>query len=398
MMVEHRVYDKCGRRYHRFPVFPPSATSKMKRRAFLFRSLAAIGQLGAGFAVLAKSGQAGGAEASAPSITIAAAGDTVLGFNLQDHFDEQLALGRSRDELFDLYFRGVRDVLGKADIAILNLECPFTERGEKLAKNFNFRARPEMVEILRRASIRAVSTANNHAMDFGVDGMNDTIRTLDDAGIGHFGTGNTLGEARQPLVLEHNGFRVGFLGYYFQIADDMIEPAEIYALDDRPGASGCYTDLAQIKEMVSADIAALAPGVDAVVPFFHWGKEGQYVVGGYQTDIAHLCIKQGARAILGAHPHRLHGVEVYEGAPIFYSLGNFVYGGVKNPSDTLTMIAQLHIDHKRVEASVVPVQYTNWPDAPYQPFLLAGRARQKAIARIAELSSGFRRTLPMLKR
>ncbi len=71
---------------------------------------------------------------------------------------------------------------------------------------------------------------------------------------------------------------------------------------------------------------------------------------------------------------------------------------MKNPSDTLTMIAQLHIDHKRVEASVVPVQYTNWPDAPYQPFVLAGSARQKAIARIAELSSGFRRTLPMLKR
>jgi poly-gamma-glutamate synthesis protein (capsule biosynthesis protein) len=372
--------------------------SKMKRRAFLFRSLAAMGQLGVALPMLARPGVADSGEASGPSITIAAGGDTVLGFNLQDHLDEQLALGRSRDELFDLYFRGVRDVLGKADIAILNLECPFTDRGEKLPKNFNFRARPELVEILKRASIEAVSVANNHAMDFGADGMNDTRTTLDAAGIAHFGTGNNLAEARQPLILERNGLRVGFLGYYFQSADDMLEPAEIFALDDRPGAAGCYTDLAQIKEMVSADIAALVPAVDAVIPFFHWGKEGQYVVGGYQTEIAHLCIKQGARAILGAHPHRLHGVEVYEGAPIFYSLGNFVYGGVKNPSDTLTMIAQLHIDHKRVAASVVPVQYTNWPDAPYQPFVLTGKAKQKAIARITELSSGFRRTLPMLKR
>jgi poly-gamma-glutamate synthesis protein (capsule biosynthesis protein) len=397
MIVEPCMYDKCGRRYDRSTI-SSSRTRKMKRRAFLFRSLAAMGQFGVGLPMLARSGTASSADASGPSITIAAAGDTVLGFNLQDHFDEQLALGRSRDELFDLYFRGVREVLDKADIAILNLECPFTDRGEKLAKNFNFRARPELVEILKRAGIKAVSVANNHAMDFGVDGMNDTSNTLNEAGIAHFGTGNNLDEARQPLVLDHNGFRVGFLGYYFQIADDMIEPAEIFALADRPGAAGCYIDLAQIKEMVTTDIAALVPQVDAVIPFFHWGKEGQYVVGGYQTEIAHLCIKQGARAILGAHPHRLHGVEVYEGAPVFYSLGNFVYGGVKNPSDTLTMIAQLHIDHKRVEASVVPVQYTNWPDAPFQPFILTGKARQKAIARIGELSRGFRRTLPMLKR
>jgi poly-gamma-glutamate capsule biosynthesis protein CapA/YwtB (metallophosphatase superfamily) len=367
----------------------------MRRRTFLFRSLAALGQAGLALPAVSQStsGSRGGATAS---ITIAAAGDTVLGFNLQDHFDAQLALGRTREELFELYFRGVRDLL-KADLAVVNLECPFTERGEKLTKNFNFRARHELVEVLRRGGVAAVSVANNHAMDFGVEGMRDTMQTLDAAGIGHFGTGNTLNDARQPLILERNGLRIGLLGYYFQSSEDMLEPAEIYALRDRPGVAGCYTDLPQMRAMVREDMTALVPQVDVVIPFFHWGKEGKYVVGDYQRELAHLCIQLGARAVLGAHPHRLHGVEVHEGAPIFYSLGNFVYGGIKNPEDTLTMVARLRIDRQKVEAEVIPVRYTNWPDAPFQPVVLAGAERTKAMARITELSSGFPRTLPSLR-
>jgi len=366
----------------------------MKRRSFLFRSLAALGQAGLALPALAQS-PSGGARRS-PAVTIAAVGDTVLGFNLQDHFDAQLALGRTREELVDLYFGGVRELLGRADLAVANLECPFTERGEKLTKNFNFRARPELVEILKRGGIDAVSLANNHAMDFGVEGMRDTMQTLDAAGIGHFGTGTTLGDARQALILERNGLRLGLLGYYFQSTEDMLEPEQIYALADRPGVAGCYTDFPQIRDMVGADVATLVPQVDVVIAYFHWGKEGKYVVGDYQRELAHLCIERGARAVLGAHPHRLHGVEVHQGAPIFYSLGNFVYGGIKNPEDTLTMVAQLRIDRERVEADVVPVRYTNWPDAPFQPVILAGAERSKAMARIAELSSGFPRTLPSL--
>jgi poly-gamma-glutamate capsule biosynthesis protein CapA/YwtB (metallophosphatase superfamily) len=359
----------------------------MRRRTFLQHSLATLGQLGITAPVLAQ---------SAGSVTIAAAGDTVLGFNLQDDFDGQLAQGKSRSELFDLYIHGIHSVLYQVDLAVVNLECPFTTRGERLEKNFNFRARPELVEALVRASIDAVTVANNHAMDYGAEGMEDTCQTLDEVGIGHFGTGANLAEARRPLIVERNGLTIGFLGYYFQNIADMIEPAGIFALEAKPGASGCYVDLEQMRTMVVADVATLAPRVDAVIPFFHWGKEGSYVVQDYQIDLAHMCIDMGARAVLGAHPHRLQGVEVYKGAPIFYSLGNFLYGGVKNPPDTLTMIAELTVDRRRVTASVRPVQFTNWPDAPFQPVLLEGKERRDAIARIAELSAGFRRTLPGL--
>lgn len=365
----------------------------MKRRTFLFRSLAALGQLGIALPARAQTPLA----ARRPSVTLAVGGDTVLGFNLQDHFDEQRALGRTRSELFDMYIRGIYPLLQRADLAIVNLECPFTERGEKLPKNFNFRARIEMVELLARASIDVVSTANNHAMDYGVEGMRDTMAALDGAGIGHFGTGNNLADARRPLIVERNGLRLGFLGYYFQNEADMIEPPEIFALADRPGTAGCYTDLDGIRNMVSEDVTALAREVDAVIPYFHWGKEGSYSVQLYQFELAYLAINSGARAVLGAHPHRLQGVEVYRGAPIFYSLGNFIYGGAWNPTDKLTMIAELTIEPDQVTASVVPVQFTRWPEAVFQPFVLQDEARSQAIARIAELSAGFRTTLPMLR-
>ena len=120
---------------------------------------------------------------------IAAAGDTTLGSNLQDHFDLRAADGFSRELLFPLYFSGLKPVLDWADLAMVNLECPFTERGTALVKNFTFRARPELVQILKEGSVDAVTLANNHLMDYGADGLADTIDTLDQAGILHFGAG-----------------------------------------------------------------------------------------------------------------------------------------------------------------------------------------------------------------
>jgi poly-gamma-glutamate synthesis protein (capsule biosynthesis protein) len=137
--------------------------------------------------------------------------------------------------------------------------------------------------------------------------------------------------------------------------------------------------------------------VDAVIPYFHWGKEGSMTVQEYQVGLAHLCIDLGCKAVLGAHPHRFQGVEVYRGAPIFYSLGNFVYGGRKDPPDTLSAIALLHLAKDQpVTAELVPIQITRWPEAPFQPFLLVGAEREEALGRLAALSAGFPSTLPEL--
>jgi len=379
---------------------------RMNRREFLVRS----GVLVAG-AAIARGARAGTpadslafpappadslATPAEPGVSLAVGGDTTLGYNLQDHFDQQLAAGRTREELWPYYFAGVRPILDAADLAIVNLECPFTERGVKLEKNFNFRARLEMVEVLRQGSVDVVTLANNHMNDWGPDGVEDTCRVLDQAGIGRFGAGANLHAARVPLVLERGGLKLGFLGYYFQAGDDMIEPRGVYATRRAAGVAGCYKSLGAMRKMIREDLAALAPRVDLPIVYFHWGKEGTYDVRDYQIELAHLCVDHGCRAVFGAHPHRLQGVELYRGAPIFYSLGNFVYGGIKEPKDALTMIARVRLTRDGAQADVVPLEFTRWPDRAFQPVVLEGDAGVAAMARIAELSSGFA-TLPALE-
>jgi poly-gamma-glutamate capsule biosynthesis protein CapA/YwtB (metallophosphatase superfamily) len=359
----------------------------MRRREFL------LGSAGMVAGALAHS-------AAEPAVTLAVGGDTTPGFNLQDHFDAELAAGRSPLELAGYYFAGIRPVLDAADIALVNLECPFTARGTRLPKNFNFRARPELVEILKAGAVDLVSLANNHINDWGPAGVADTCSTLDAAGIGRFGAGANLAAAREPLVMQRNGLTLGFLGYFFQDQDDMIEPRAVYATARSAGVAGVYTDLGQMRQMLREDLEPLVRRVDIPIVYFHWGKEQSYDVRGYQRELAQLCIDLGCRAVFGAHPHRLQGIEVYRGVPIFHSLGNFVYGGIKNPSDTLSMIARVRISRSSVAADVVPVEFTHWPDRPYQPVVLEGEAHAVALARIAQMSQGFPTlpTLPVLAR
>ena len=338
-----------------------------------------------------------GPEPARRVLTLAVAGDTTLGYNLQNHLDEMLSGGVPREHLWPLYGRGIREVLDGADLAMVNLECPFTERGEKLPKNFNFRARPELVKVLKESSVDVASLANNHLMDYGREGLDDTIATLEAAGIAWFGAGADERVARKPLVLEKNGVRIGFIGYYFQAPPDMLEPEAMYALGDRPGVAGCFEDLECMRRAIRDDLPRLARGVDAAIPYFHWGKEGSYEVRDYQIELAHLCVDLGARAVLGAHPHRLQGIEVYRGAPIVYSLGNFMFGGIKDPSDTLSIIARLEIGPSGVGCELAPIRITTWPDAPFQPYVLEGEARAAALERIAELSKPFETTLPQLR-
>jgi poly-gamma-glutamate capsule biosynthesis protein CapA/YwtB (metallophosphatase superfamily) len=381
----------------------------VNRRDFLVRISAAAAALTLARRARAASEPSARASAAAPDSAaealppampvalVAAAGDTTLGYNLEAHFDEQAASGLSHDLLYSMYFAEMRAILQWADLALVNLECPFTERGEPLPKNFNFRARRELVEVLKEGAVGAVTLANNHLMDYGAQGCADTIETLDTAHILHFGAGADLEAARRPLIAERVGVKLGFLGYYYQDARDMREPRELYATKNQPGVAGCYTDLACMRDMLEQDVAKLAPQVDAVIPFFHWGHEGSTEVRDYQIELAHRAVDLGCRAVLGAHPHRFQGVEVYRDAPIFYSLGNFVFGGNKDPEDKLSAIVRLRVPKTgAVDADLVPIQITRWPESPFQPFPLEGDEKLIALARIAALSSGFKATLPQL--
>ena len=386
----------------------------VKRRQFLNR-LAAAAALGlVGRSVWARGKKAVPATPAAPrdsaaadssavappprgGALIAAAGDTTLGYNLEADFDQRAATGVPEELIDTIYFSGIKPIFDWADLAIVNLECPFTEHGSPIPKNFNFRARPDLVQLLVQGRVGAVTLANNHLMDFGEIGVSDTIQTLDRAGILHFGAAGNLAAARAPLITERAGIRLGFLGYYFQDARDMLEPRTVYATERGAGVAGCYTDMACMTAMLEQDLEALCPHVDAAIPFFHWGHEGSNEVRDYQIALAHRAVDLGARAVLGSHPHRFQGVEVYRGAPILYSLGNFVFGGNKDPKDKLSAIARLVVPAAGpVSADLVPIQITRWPEAPFQPFPLEEEEKAAALAYLADLSRDFPATLPQL--
>ncbi len=331
-----------------------------------------------------------------PTATVTFAGDVTLGFHVDEYADTLVSQGIAPDEAWVWGFARVRAFTQKADLFVVNLECPFTTSPDKIAKNFNFRARPQLVAALLSAGVDAVSLANNHLMDYSAAGLFDTIATLETHRIAHFGAGRTLTTAREPAFITKNGIRFAFLGYFF-LGDRNIEPREVIATAKTPGVAGHFSDLAAMKSMVEGDVRAAKKKADHVVVFFHWGREGRGQTEPYQIELGHLAVDSGASAVVGSHPHVLQGIEVYHGAPIAYSLGNFVFGGNWDPKDKRTALLNLTFDGtKLIDSTVTPAMSDAYPVRPVQPYFPDDAG--VVFEHLTELSSGFEATLPSLKR
>jgi poly-gamma-glutamate synthesis protein (capsule biosynthesis protein) len=325
-------------------------------------------------------------------------GDVTLGYHFQEYFDDQLSKGRTHEEMIAYPFKELNERLRTADLVVVNLECPFTDRGEKIPKNFNFRARPELVSALLSGGVGAVSVANNHMMDYGPAGLFDTLQTLDVATLPHFGAGRTLLEARRPAIIERSGLKLALLGYFF-LGNHNIEPAEVNATETAPGVAGDPGDLRQMARMLREDVTAARAQADLVIPFFHWGREGNHFPEAYQLELAHLAIDSGAAAVIGSHPHVLQGMELYRGAPIFYSLGNLIFGGNWDPKvKESALVAVRFSSAGYLSTEIIPVQIDRFPGLPIQPFLLDEEHARQVLEHLAQYSSKFEQMLPELAR
>lgn len=212
---------------------------------------------------------------------------------------------------YGYFSKGVREVLSADDLSVGNLEGVLTDKNLKNAfiKPFSFKGPSIYTNILKAASIDSVNIANNHTRDYGMEGFKDTITILSDAHIPHFGEGILD-------VREIKGRKFGFAGH-----------------------RGWNPD---IKHTAKKEIESLrAQGAEIVIFVFHWGEEREHIANKIQREIAHYVIDSGADLIIGHHPHVLQGIEEYKGKKIVYSLGNFIYGGAKNPKDKDTMIYQV---------------------------------------------------------
>jgi poly-gamma-glutamate capsule biosynthesis protein CapA/YwtB (metallophosphatase superfamily) len=209
-------------------------------------------------------------------------------------------------------FAACADLLLDADFTIGNLECVLGRGGKLAHKAYVFRGAADSPRHLKRY-FTAVSLGNNHAFDFGPEGLVECLDILDRERIGRFGAGRTLAEARKPFVVEKDGLRIAILAANGFRADDYA------ATDARAG-------VAPLREAdLLADIAAARTTADVVIPYVHWGDE--LVAEPLEADraFARKMIEAGAAAVIGGHPHVTQTVDLHRGAPIVYSLGNFVF-------------------------------------------------------------------------
>jgi len=207
----------------------------------------------------------------------------------------------------------VRDLLTSADLAIANFENPAPDVFRYHTHGTVFSANPKLIAGLADAGIDWVGIANNHIRDAGGIGILQTIANLKAQGIASSGAGKNLAAARKPAILTAAGTKVAILAY------DTI--AKSYAASPTRAGSAQLTASA-----VRTDVArARAAGAGLVIVFPHWGTEYDRTPFAGQQALAHAAIDAGADLVIGNHAHWAGAVEIYDGKPIWYALGNFVF-------------------------------------------------------------------------
>lgn len=231
-----------------------------------------------------------------------------------------------------------------ADLFILNEEFPFSRRGEPMAdKQFTFRTDPKYVSILKELGTDIVTLANNHALDYGRTAFEDTLETLDQAGIQRIGGGYSISEASAPAVCTVNGQRFAIFG-----ATRVSPSADWYAGESQSGLFQTY-DPAKLN----AAIQEARKSCDHVIVFVHWGIEKNETPEEYQRSLARGYIDAGADLVVGCHPHVLQGFEYYKGVPIIYSLGNYLFD---NRTGQTVLLEAGFSDENPPTVSLVPCQ------------------------------------------
>jgi poly-gamma-glutamate synthesis protein (capsule biosynthesis protein) len=213
----------------------------------------------------------------------------------------------------------IAPVLSRADLAMVNLETAITDRGEPVTgKAFHFRSPAESFVALKAAGVDVINMANNHALDYGPVGMEDTFAAIAASGIPVVGIGHDASEAYRPYRAVIRGQRIAIFG-----AVDWLEPGLVSqwtATDSRPGLAFSI-DPTRLLDQVTATRTE----VDTLVAFLHWGIEQTHCASPEQHSLALALIAAGADLIVGSHAHRVFGAGHVGNSLVAYGLGNFVY-------------------------------------------------------------------------
>jgi len=210
-------------------------------------------------------------------------------------------------------FAATGDLLRSADIALGNLECPLSTRGEAIDKRFLFRAHPRNLSALSWAGFDIVSVANNHLLDFGEEAMRDTLEGLEDSEILYVGAGLSEEEAHRPAIIEVRGVKIAFLAY----ASIRWKGSSELPTETRVA----FAEVDRVRE----DVWRAKEQADLVVVIMHLGTEYQSQPDAEQLAVSQAAIEAGATLVIGHHPHLVQETTPYLEGFIAYSLGDFVF-------------------------------------------------------------------------
>jgi poly-gamma-glutamate synthesis protein (capsule biosynthesis protein) len=305
-------------------------------------------------------------EPSGGRITLAFTGDIMMGGR---------AAHKLKTEGPDSFFTETTTLLKQADITMGNLEGPLGLEGKNtVKKKYTFLVDPSAALGLSHAGFKLLTLANNHSMDFGPVALDSTLKALEAQGLKHAGAGSDLKSAREPAWMEVRGRKIAVLAY------SLTYPSEFWATASRPGCAPADGYL--MKEDIQA---ARAKGADLVIVCCHWGQEKHTKLRGYQPQLAHLAIEAGADAVVGHHPHIWQGLEVYQGKPIVYSIGNFCFGTVTSIGQSGILYLTFNEKKEWVYGKIVPLNVNNHQVA-FTPKPMGGRDSVKFFLYLKKLS------------
>ncbi|MFJ4675638.1 CapA family protein [Kitasatospora sp. NPDC088783] len=246
-------------------------------------------------------------------ITVAFAGDV--------HFEGRTAarLGAAKA---DTALGPISGTLSAADLAVLNLETAITGRGKAEPKTYTFRTTPKALGALKDAGVDVVSQANNHAVDFGPDGLADTLAAKAASPVPVIGIGKDAEEAYAPYLTTVRGVRVAVLAAS-QV--DEITNQKWRAGAHKPGIASALDETALLRAVAGAK--AQAP---VVLVYLHWGDEGVACPTRAQTSLAKKLADAGATAVVGTHAHTMLGAGMLGNTYVAYGFGNFLWYGTSN--------------------------------------------------------------------
>ena len=274
------------------------------------------------------------------------AGDCTFGSNPTNYYAESGFIKTVGDD-YAYPFANVIDYFAGDEFSMVNLEGPLCDEGNPMQKKHVFHGPTAYVNCLTENSIEAVTVANNHSMDYGANGYASTLAVLEQAGVPYVERDSTA------VVTTGSGLTIG------------LYAAVYYKLD--------------VADMTAKIAALREQGVDLIIFAPHWGVEGTYHPTEEQKQVGHAAIDAGADIVFGSHPHVLQPIEEYGGGIIFYSLGNFSFGGNGAPKDYDTALVQQEVIRdaegtvRLGQLTIVPASVSsvagrnNFQPTPYEP-------------------------------